>query len=143
LKRGKPLKRKTWMRSRSKTNSYRKRPRDLDFMMKVRKLPCIVRTWLAILNYNPNDEAEMVGRVSPWILPPNITPCTGRVQADHLGRRALGRKADDDTCAPMCQNHHQERTDYGGIFKGFKAEDMRDWCDWAIRRTKIEVENMR
>ena len=139
LKRGKPLKRYAYLRARSKKNSYRRRERDLDFMKKVRKLPCIVRTWLMIIG-NTDDFDKLDYKL--WIFPPNVTPCTGRVQADHLGRRALGTKAHDTTCAPMCEGHHGERTDYKGIFKGWKAENMRDWCDWAIRRTRIEVDGM-
>lgn len=138
MKRSSPLRRKTPLRRVSKKNSYRRRERDLEFMAKVRKLPCIVRTWLAILN--GGTEPVTADTAREWILPPKITPCTGRVQADHLGERAYGTKAHDNTCAPMCRNHHAERTDYTGPFKGWTAEDMRAWCDWAIRRTRIEIE---
>lgn len=136
LARGKPLKRKTRLRARSLTNSYRRRERDLEFMKKVRKLGCIVRLWMSI-----------IGKGGAWMQPTHVTPCGGRVQADHLGQRAYSKKAHDTTCAPMCRRHHQERTDgasaRNGIFSDFKAEDMREWCDWAIRRTRIEVASMR
>jgi hypothetical protein len=140
MKRGRPLKRKTRLRARSLTNSYRRRERDLPFMKKVRKLPCIVRTWL--------EGLRRVGdKTSSWLMPTHVTPCGGRVQADHLGVRPYGWKAGDTTCAAMCERHHRERTDAqsarNGIFADFTAEQMREWCDWAIRRTRIEVGGMR
>ncbi len=87
-------------------------------MIAVKKLPCCVR-------HAPHD-----------LLSKNlITPCSGRVEADHAGRHGLGQKADDRTCIPMCRAHHRERTDYRGTFRGFDANDMRRFCAWAIEAT--------
>lgn len=73
-----------------------------------------------------------------------VTPCSGEVEADHLGARGLGQKADDDTCAPMCTGHHRERTDHSGTFRPFNRDDGRNWravviaytqAEWASRET--------
>lgn len=124
MKRSKPLRRKTPLRARGKT-SYRRRPRDLDVMRRVRKLPCIVRA---------------CAESSPGGI--RFTTCRGRVQADHAGERAFGRKAPDDTTIPLCTKHHRERTDYTGMFKGMTADTMRAWCDWAIAMTKQDLKKI-
>lgn len=67
------------------------------------------------------------------------TTCEGRVQADHAGSRGLGQKSADDTCIPLCRNHHGERTDYRGTFKNWNAAMMRSFNDWAIERTRRDV----
>jgi hypothetical protein len=67
------------------------------------------------------------------------TECGRRITADHMGERPKGRKADDDTACPMCVQHHQERTDYHGAFWTFTKDEMREWCDQQIKRTRIEV----
>jgi hypothetical protein len=125
MKRGKPLRRKTPLRSRSKTKKYARRERDLDYMGKVRRLPCVVRV------------AHEVG----WGALKE-TPCGGRVQADHAGVRGLGQKSNDKTCVPGCQNHHGERTDYRGAFMGWTKVEMRAFCDWAITWTQQQVKEM-
>ncbi len=63
----------------------------------------------------------------------------GPSDPDHMGSRPLGRKADDDTCVPMCRQHHQERTDVTGYFKGFACVTMREWCQTAISETRASV----
>jgi hypothetical protein len=64
------------------------------------------------------------------------TDCGGVIEADHMGDRALGRKADDRTCAPMCRDHHRERTDHTGTFKHIDRETERGWRARAIERTQ-------
>src|SRR5690606_35074481 len=86
---------------------YRSRERDYAFMGWVRRQPCIVRELPPDLN--------------------RITRCGGRVEADHLGERALGRKADDRTCAPMCSQHHRERSDHHGAFFALDRAALRSW----------------
>jgi len=134
LKRRTPLKRKTRLRQKSLKNSYRRRERDFEFMQKVRKLGCIVRYWADLA---PLGMKELNAR--SFAFEPEmslaITTCYGRVQADHGGERAKGKKAHDRTCVPMCRKHHGERTDYRGTFKNWNAIAMRAWCDWAIRFT--------
>lgn len=64
------------------------------------------------------------------------TGCRGEVQADHMGARGLGQKANDRTCAPMCRLHHRERTDHGGSFKNLTRDQLRAWRTRAIARTQ-------
>lgn len=99
LKRGKPLRRKTWLRSRGDTK-YRRRPRDLAYMAWVRTQPCC---------------AKPFGR------------CYGRVEADHAGTRGYGEKADDNTCIPLCGKHHTQRGSFSGPFRPWDQARMRGW----------------
>lgn len=107
IKRGAPMKRSRIAARPKKPSSYRRRPRDLEYMAWVRRQPCIVRSL-------PPDPAR-------------LTPCSGRVEADHLGQRGLGQKADDRTCAPMCSQHHRERTDHSGAFRDLTQLEQRAW----------------
>lgn len=115
-----PLRRTTRLRARSKTNSYRKRERDFEFMGFVKRQPCIVRT-----------------------MPPSDvhTFCRGRVEADHLGVRGMGQKANDRTCAPLCEGHHRERHDHAGTFRPLTKAELRDWRARAIEHTQTEWGN--
>jgi hypothetical protein len=125
LRRTGALKRKTPLRSRGRTK-YAHRPRDLEYMQKVRKLPCVVRCW----------DAAVIGE------PSRRTTCWGRVEADHAGERALGQKSADNTTISLCRAHHRERTDYHGTFAGFGVAQMRAFCDWAIGVTRRHVKEM-
>lgn len=57
--------------------------------------------------------------------------CDGGIEANHLGDRPFGRKADDDTAAPMCSRHHRHWTDYVGIFspEGQTKAERRAWAN--------------
>lgn len=118
LNRYAPLRRATWMRARSTTKKYRRRERKLDFMAYVLWLPCELRN------------VHGAGR------------CCGRVQADHAGLRSFGQKADDDTCIPLCEKHHRDRTDYTGYFKNWRGVRMRAWCDRVIHVTQGRYKTM-
>lgn len=117
LTRKTPLRRKAWLRPRSRTSKYRRRERDVPFMKWVKRQPCAVRA-------DPPD-------------PDRMTPCTGRVEADHLGERGLGQKASDDTCAPLCSQHHRERTDHAGAFFNLTRDQLRLWRARALHRTTV------
>jgi hypothetical protein len=130
MKRGKPLRRKTPLRSRSKTKKYARRERDLDYMRKVRRLPCVVRVALKF-GWSLENGRLLVA-----------TSCSGRVQADHMGTRAYGQKSHDRECAPACKGHHGERTDSRGAFKDWTKVEMRPFCDWAIEWTQQQVKEM-
>ena len=137
LKRSASLKRKTRLRARSKTKKYRRRPRDLEHMRKVRKLACIVRTWLKFWPDFGTALHELATRTAAgW------TQCTGRVEADHMGPRAKGQIADDKTTVPCCKQHHRERTDFTGMFRSWTQEEMRIFTAWAIATTQREVAAM-
>lgn len=112
LARRTPLRRSRWSKRTRRPSTYRRRPRDLGFMSWIREQPCVVRS----LPPDPN----------------RITPCGGFVEADHLGDRALGRKAPDDTCAPMCSDHHRQRTDHSGAFRALAQLELRAWRTSAL-----------
>jgi hypothetical protein len=118
MKRRAFLRRRTRLRGRSRTKVYRRRPRDLAYLRQVRSLPCVVPELL-----------------EDW----GCTPCSGPVQADHVGRRAFGQKCPDDQTASICRGHHGERTDYRGTFAGYGAAEMRCFCDRAIAVTKARL----
>lgn len=106
------------MRQRRATPRRSDRVRDPEFMRWVRRQPCSVRV-------DPPD-------------PNRLTPCSGRVQADHMGERAVGRKADDITCAPMCAGHHVQRSSHHGSFFELDQAQLREWRGRAIERTQAD-----
>jgi hypothetical protein len=116
------MKRSTAKRSKKPTK-YKARPRDTAYMLAVKRLVCIV---------------PIIG--CDWTS--KRTPCGGAVEADHMGERAVGRKADDTTCVAMCTNHHRERTDHSGMFRSASQADLRRWRERAIAITAITVANM-
>lgn len=117
------LRRRTPLRRGQRNSSYSRRERDTPYMLFCKRLACSVRV-------DPPD--------------PNTkpTPCYGPVQADHLGMRGLGRKAEDRTCAPMCWKHHGERTDHNGTFKDVPREVERDWKLRQVARTLADFEEV-
>lgn len=110
------LMRRSPMRRSNRTSRYATRERDSAFMLFVKQQLCSVeQDW-------------------PGILPP--TPCEGAIEADHMGDRGLSHKAADDTCAPMCTQHHRERTDHTGSFKLLTKAEVRAWRARQILRTQ-------
>lgn len=65
--------------------------------------------------------------------------CEGPIEADHAGRRPLGRKADDDTCIPLCRLAHRQRTDWSGPFRSWTKIQMREWLERAVFWTRKVV----
>ena len=122
------LSRKTRLSPRSKTNSYRKRPRDMAYMGFVRKLPCIMRS-LPVVAFVQTLERRL-DLLDKW------TMCRGSVEADHMGARGIGQKADDRTCVPLCSHHHRARTDHSFEFKHMTRDELRAWRAAAIERTQ-------
>ena len=90
-------------------SAYRKRARDIAHMMAVKGLRCVAA---------------------------HLSECSGPIEADHAGRRPLGRKADDDTCIPLCQLHHRQRTDFSGVFRSWNQKMMREFLEAAIKSTR-------
>jgi hypothetical protein len=103
-----PLRRKTPISSR--ITKYRRRMRDVSYMLWVRRQPCAARSL---------DES-----------------CYGRVQADHAGRRGMGRRADDRTCIPLCSKHHTQRDAFHGVFRSWGHEQMRLWLAMTVANTQ-------
>ena len=118
MKRRKPLRRKTWLRSRSRTSAYRRRPRDLAYLRAVKTFPCVV--------------PELIHE--HW-----RTPCSGPVEADHVGRRGLGQKCPDRESASLCRGHHRERTHHYGTFADYDPASMRTFCDHAMALTASRI----
>lgn len=141
MKRGKPLRRTAFSRNRSmssaapkpsnKTQSmskkrkspkrkskYARRERDIDYMLWVKTLPCLL--------------AGLEG----------AGPCSSVVEADHAGIRGIGQKAPDNTCIPLCSTHHLDRGAHTGYFRfsstGEKRtrEWTRKWREDAISSTQ-------
>lgn len=65
--------------------------------------------------------------------------CEGRIEADHVGPRPLGRKCHDREAIPLCTKHHWLRTNYLGPFEKFTATTMRAWADEAIAWTQSRL----
>lgn len=129
------------MRRKAKAlaSTYRRRPRDIPYMLKVKKLPCSVGRYAKA--WGPWVYA-VTGRSYPAGVIPEPTTCQGRVEADHAGARGLNEKADDVTCIPICTKHHRERTDRFGTFAGWTKPQMRAWLDRTVEDTQREVEQM-
>lgn len=115
MRRKSPLRRRKPMRATGKTK-YRARPRDLEYMRWVKRQPCAARS------------------VDAWI------NCAGPVEADHAGRRGLGRKAPDATCIPLCSTHHRQRTDFSGVFRTWDQARMRAWLGEQVELYRREYE---
>jgi len=63
--------------------------------------------------------------------------CSGVIEADHADRdHGLQRKGADQKCIPMCTFHHRCRTDWSGIFKSWKRDDMREFLELRIELTQ-------
>jgi hypothetical protein len=117
LKRTSSLRRSPMCPSKRRSK-YARRERDFEYMGFVKALLCSVEEeW-------PNPDERP-------------TECGGVIEADHMGARGLGQKADDRTCAPMCRDHHREHTDHTGTFKHVDRETERAWRERAIERTQV------
>lgn len=108
---------------RTKQSSYARRDRDFEFMQWARRQPCIVRELAPSAFMQAPDAARE-------------TPCSGRVEADHMGERGLSHKADDTTCVGICRQHHRERTDHAGTFRALTRDEARAWRAAAIAQTQ-------
>lgn len=129
------------MRRKRGTTSYSRRDRNFDFMGWIKQQPCIVIDLQPILFIRRTlpliETARLIRLVSCHL----VTICAGDVEADHMGARGLGQKADDYTCVAMCSQHHRERTDHSGIFRPLNRDEVRAWRDVAIERTQAAWSN--
>jgi len=127
LRRHTPLKR-SWMKRKPRSTSHARRERDVPYMKAVRGLPCML--------------SGLAG----------AGQCSGDVQADHAGDKrdadqGDGYRADDRTCIPMCQGHHEQRTGkvggFGPFFGPMSKVERRHWCDVAIGKTQLAIAEKR
>lgn len=88
--------------------------RDPEYMERVRQLPCFVACCF-------------------------LEVCDGPIEADHAGRRPMGRKCSDRETVPLCSLHHRQRTDFSGPFKSWNGLQMRAWLDEAILTTQLRL----
>lgn len=64
--------------------------------------------------------------------------CSRRpVEAHHAGERGLGKRAHDETCIPLCREHHAAWHDAGPPFRGMTKEQRRAWSEAAIGATGV------
>lgn len=125
MRRKQPLVRKAPLRTKRRTK-YRNRERDVEYMLWVKRQLCAATSLYVI--------PGLVGERSAALL------CSGPVEADHTGRRGIGRKADDATCIPLCARHHRERTDFGGVFRTWDQTRMRLWLESVASATRARYE---
>lgn len=110
-----PLKRKSRLKPRRSAPRKSGRVRWPEYLDEVRQLPCYV-----------------CGKPGPS-------------DPDHQGPHPYGRKADDDTAVPMDRDCHRRRTDgylpvgRAAWRRALSKEEMRAWCDRAIRSTQAIV----
>jgi len=137
MRRGGPLKRKTGLsrkstRSTSKRSRYSARPRDTAFMLWVKTQPCAAAEF-DLMQWQPRHEVELGGSTRLRdARTANAARCEGAIEADHMGRRPVGRKAADDTCVPLCKRHHVARTGHSGLFRDAAQDQLRAWTSWWI-----------
>lgn len=125
--------RRSPMRRRFRSTKYSRRPRDFVFMGFVKRQPCIVRIFPPA-----SFVLTLAGVLAAF---KKATPCNGPVEADHMGARGIGQKADDRTCVPMCRGHHGERTDHTGTFRPLVQVELRAWRAAAIEHTQAAWRN--
>lgn len=75
-----------------------------------------------------------------WMI--RTQPCAARgvgacgggwvTEADHVGRRPLGRKCSDRETIPLCSAHHRDRHD-GNLLPGWSKARLRAWLDEQVR----------
>lgn len=106
-----PLKRKTRIRPKRKTQRRSGRVRDAEYMARVRMLPCVLEGG----------------------------DCDGAIHAHHAGKRAAGRKADDDTCIPLCAGHHEAWHIGRWPFLYWGRDTRRSWADERIAETQARL----
>lgn len=61
-----------------------------------------------------------------------LSECDGGVCAHHTGRKGLSQRAHDDTCIPLCHQHHMEWHAAGGPFKGWGKAQRREWSEIGV-----------
>lgn len=92
---------------------------DEGYLREVRKLACLLRDV------------------------PDHRCSSRRSQADHAGKRPLGRKSHDKEAIPLCAQAHAERQTYTGWCAGLDDRGMRLVLVTAIAETRARVEQRR
>ena len=90
--------------------TYAKRPRDWAYMSWIKSQQCIV----CESQHQPNF---------------------GRIYAHHAGQRALGRKAADRSCIPLCWKHHDRASS-----QSIHVLGVRFWAVYKLDRAAVIAE---
>jgi hypothetical protein len=106
---------RTRMTRGTATSKYRARDRDVSYMLWIKQQVCCAR---------------------------GLSGCDGAIEADHAGRRGVGRKADDRTCISLCTLHHVQRGSFSGPFRTWNQAMMRVWLESHIRVYQDKYERM-
>ncbi len=131
-----PLKKLGANHANRKAPKYRNRERAWPYMGFVKSLACcasvnvLAEMTLAAERRGESTPLWWAGAVA-W-----HTPCAGDIEADHAGRRGIGQKASDATCIPLCRQHHRERTDHTGAWRGMNQAQARAFLIDAIAYTQ-------
>ena len=119
MKRGKPMRRgkgptRKKRPGKGPVSAYRGRERDTEYMRWVKTLPCAAGRDL------------------------RLSDCQGATEADHAGRRGVGRKCSDREVIPLCWFHHYGSR--GAIIKAmdWKHDQIRAWLDRMISETQAQ-----
>lgn len=100
MKRSTSLRRLAPLRNKRRTPRRSARVRDLARLSAIHDLPCAAR--------------HLPGHV-----------CAGAIEADHVGRRPMGRKSDDAATIALCRLGHRQRTDHCGPFRHMTQAERR------------------
>lgn len=113
LRRTSTLKRSPRRRKRGSTK-YAKRERDFDYMGFIKGQPCAVG-----YNHQPAYDEFWRGLY--------VDEHCGTIEAHHAGVRGVGQKAPDDTCIPLCSEHHRKLGERCGLFSGWPRGAVKLW----------------
>jgi hypothetical protein len=123
LRRRTALKRTTFVRrppkkrAQRKPSRYRRRERFVPFMLWVKALPCMC----SLYAWQHGEH-----------------PCGGEVEADHDSRgRGLSQKSHDSTVIPLCRQHHYDRQNVAGYFRGYTRAELHAWVDRAQAHVRM------
>jgi hypothetical protein len=106
-----PLRRKRWMR-RQLPRRLSRASSDPAYLAWVRTLPCL---------------GDKIAQAL----------CRQPIHAHHAGRRpGIAMKADDSTAIPLCELHHADWHNAGGIFRGLSKFERFAWAIQAIAETQ-------
>lgn len=109
----KGLARKSRLRRVGNT-SHARRPRDFEYMGKVKQRPCLARLL----------DVRGVG-------------CQGEVEAHHMFGR-YGAES-DRKCVPLCSGCHRHWHNASGPFAGWGKERRRVYALWSVEFTQLEI----
>jgi hypothetical protein len=118
-----PLRCKTCLRARKPLRRYRSRsrrqPRELDpgRLAWIRRQPCCA---------------------------PTSPRCRRQSEPHHAGRkRGMSLKADDDTCIPLCRQHHRDIEAMAGPWRCMSGAEVRAWQDEQVAVCRAAYEGAR